>query len=78
MNDLVLSRLVRALDAAVESGAPAADELHGDLDVAALRLRCLRQRLGDGLAEESPYLSFLRRTTGGRSATGGARMAASA
>ena len=77
MNDLVLNRLVRALDAAAESDAPAA-ELHGDLEVAALRLRCLRQRLGAELAEESPYLSFLRRTTGCPPAPGGTRMAASA
>jgi hypothetical protein len=66
MNDDHLSHLVRALDAAVESspslGAPQRIALCASLDHAALRLRCLTSRLGP-MAEESPYLAFLRRTT---------------
>ena len=69
MNDDHLSHLVRALDAAVESspaggGGRQADRqaLCASLDHAALRLRCLTTRLGQ-VAEESPYLAFLRRTT---------------
>jgi len=63
MKDEHLSRLVRALDAAVES-SPGDDsgKLHGGLEQAALRLRCLTNRLGS-VAVESPYLAFLRRTT---------------
>ncbi len=76
MNDTVLSRLVRALDAAVETAAPVvAEDLHSDLELASLRLRCLDQLLGGGVAEASPYLAFLRRTTGRVDA---ARAAASA
>lgn len=65
MYDDHLSHLVRALDAAVESSpADAAQRaaLCASLDHAALRLRCLTSRLGP-VAEESPYLAFLRRTT---------------
>ncbi len=65
MNDDHLSHLVRALDAAVESSPAGGGErqaLCASLDQAALRLRCLVARLGP-LAEESPYLAFLRRTT---------------
>lgn len=68
MNDDHLSHLVRALDAAVESspaGASGMSEraaLCASIDHAALRLRCLTSRLGT-VAEESPYLAFLRRTT---------------
>ena len=66
MNDAALSRLVTALDTAVEStsrmdGGP--ERLHADLELAALRLRCLSRRLGV-IADESPYLAFLRRTAG--------------
>lgn len=65
MHDDHLSHLVRALDAAVESSPADATErsaLCASLDHAALRLRCLTSRLGP-VAEESPYLAFLRRTT---------------
>ena len=66
MNDDHLSHLVRALDAAVESSPAGAigerSALFASLDHAALRLRCLASRLGP-VAEESPYLAFLRRTT---------------
>ncbi|MBA3697267.1 MAG: hypothetical protein H0W78_00165 [Planctomycetes bacterium] len=65
MNDDHLSHLVRALDAAVESSPAGIAErtaLCGSLDHAALRLRCLTARLGT-VADESPYLAFLRRTT---------------
>ncbi len=65
MNDDHLSHLVRALDAAVESSPAAGSDrsaLCASLEHAALRLRCLNARLG-GVAEESPYLAFLRRTT---------------
>lgn len=59
MNDAVLSRLVASLDAVMANDRGA--DLGADLEVAALRLRCLTQRLG-AVAEESPYLAFLRRT----------------
>lgn len=68
MNDDHLSHLVRALDAAVESSPGGVSGNNGQaalcasLDHAALRLRCLTSRLGP-VAEESPYLAFLRRTT---------------
>jgi hypothetical protein len=65
MNDDHLSHLVRALDAAVESSPADIGErsaLCASLDNAALRLRCLTSRLGS-VADESPYLAFLRRTT---------------
>lgn len=68
MNDDHLSHLVRALDAAVESspadaiGIAERSALCASLDHAALRLRCLTSRLGS-VADESPYLAFLRRTT---------------
>jgi hypothetical protein len=64
MNDDHLSHLVRALDTAVESSPAGIAQglLSSDLEYAALRLRCLTERLGP-LAEESPYLAFLRRTT---------------
>jgi hypothetical protein len=72
MNDDHLSHLVRALDAAVESspslGAQQRIALCASLDHAALRLRCLTSRLGP-MAEESPYLAFLRRTTRAPAAT---------
>jgi hypothetical protein len=72
MNDDHLSHLVRALDAAVESspslGAQQRIALCASLDHAALRLRCLTSRLGP-MAEESPYLAFLRRTTHAPTAT---------
>ena len=73
MDDVTCKRLVCALDAAITSEGDAA--LQGDLALAELRLRCLTRRLGDGYAAESPYLSFLRRTTR-RPAS--ARLAASA
>jgi hypothetical protein len=71
MNDDHLSHLVRALDAAVESSPAGGSGTSGiseraalcaSIDHAALRLRCLTSRLGS-VAEESPYLAFLRRTT---------------
>lgn len=67
MIDDHLSHLVRALDAAVESspgaiGLTERSALCASIDHAALRLRCLTSRLGP-VAEESPYLAFLRRTT---------------
>lgn len=68
MIDDHLSHLVRALDAAVESspaeaiGLAERSALCASIDHAALRLRCLTSRLGP-VAEESPYLAFLRRTT---------------
>lgn len=82
MNDVALSRLVTALDTAVESSPHmdgGSDHLHADLELAALRLRCLSRRLG-AIADESPYLAFLRRTTGHASMVEQAnlRMAASA
>jgi hypothetical protein len=73
MDDAIFNRLVRALDTAITSEGDAA--LQGDLEHAALRLRCLTQRLGEASVSESPYLSYLRRTTR-RPAS--ARMAASA
>jgi hypothetical protein len=61
MDDAIFNRLVRALDTAITSEGDAA--LQGDLEHAALRLRCLTQRLGEASVSESPYLSYLRRTT---------------
>lgn len=63
MNDVVLHRIIRTLDTALDGldGSGQEIELAGDLDVAALRLQCLERRLGASAAE-SPYLSFLRRT----------------
>jgi hypothetical protein len=61
MNDVVLTRLIRALDTAVEASAPSIAPLQpADVDQAALRLRVLTGRLG-AVAGEGPYLSFLRR-----------------
>jgi len=71
MNDDHLSHLVRALDAAVESSPADIGErtaLCASIDHATLRLRCLTSRLGP-VAEESPYLAFLRRTTRAHQAT---------
>jgi hypothetical protein len=63
MQDNDLNRLVNALDRVVEwagqSGEPE-QQLHDHLGVAALRLRCLSQRLGRAV-DESPYLNFVRR-----------------
>jgi hypothetical protein len=63
MQDPSLKKLVRALDTALEiqDESDQSTALHGDLEVAALRLRCLSARLGQ-VADESPYLAFLRRT----------------
>lgn len=61
MNDAVLTRLVNALDAAVEVSPTAPAPLaRADLEHAALRLAVLTRRLGP-VAGEGPYLSFLRR-----------------
>lgn len=61
MNDVVLTRLVRALDTAVEASTPSIASLpKADLELAALRLQVLTRRLGP-VADEGPYLSFLRR-----------------
>jgi hypothetical protein len=63
MYDDSLNHLVRALDAAVESSPhDVSNNLHHDLEQVQLRLRCLTRRLGQ-VAEESPYVAFLRRTT---------------
>lgn len=64
MQDPTLNRLVQALDCAVEWAAQSGQEqleLNDQLEVAALRLRCLTQRLGRQAAEASPYLEFIRR-----------------
>ncbi len=53
-----LSRLLSALDLAIERG-PQGD-LHPHSDTAALRLRCLSHRLGVQ-AKDSPYLRHVRR-----------------
>jgi hypothetical protein len=74
MDDAIFNRLVRALDTAITSEGDAA--LEGDLEHAELRLRCLTRRLGAASAAESPYLSYLRRTTCRTAAVAG--MAASA
>lgn len=73
MDDAIFNRLVRALDTAITTEGD--DSLHHDLEHAELRLHCLTQRLGAGCVAESPYLSYLRRTTR-RPAS--ARLAASA
>lgn len=58
MRDPDLMRLIDAMDRLVTAGdLPLAEAS----DVAALRLQCLEQRLGD-IAEASPYLQYLRRT----------------
>lgn len=56
--DHPLSRLLTALDLAIERG-PHSD-LHPHPDTAALRLRCLSHRLGVR-AKDSPYLRHVRR-----------------
>ena len=61
MNDVVLTRLVRALDTAVEASTPSIAPLQkADVELVALRLQVLTRRLGP-IADEGPYLSFLRR-----------------
>lgn len=61
MNDVVLTRLVRALDTAVEASTPSIAPLQqADVEQVALRLQVLTRRLGP-VAEAGPYLSFLRR-----------------
>jgi len=64
MHDPDLKQLVSALDRVVDWAASndhgGAEALHSHLEVAALRLRCLNQRLGIQAAE-SPYLAFVRR-----------------
>jgi hypothetical protein len=63
MNDDQLCHLVHALDAAVAtSPGDESGQLHSDIEQAILRLHCLTNRLGP-VAEASPYLAFLRRTT---------------
>jgi hypothetical protein len=62
MHDVPLGRLLHALDAAVEHSTASGTDLQGDLELAALRLTCLRRRLGPAVAEDSAYLAFLRRT----------------
>lgn len=57
MKDATLCSLVRSLDALVEDGHQAIEH---DVERAALRLACLTRRLGP-VAEDSPYLRFLRR-----------------
>jgi hypothetical protein len=56
MNDPALHRLVTALDGMFDIPL----DLRHDLDAAAERLRCLG-RMGV-LADDSPYIAFVRRT----------------
>ncbi len=60
-----LHRLVQALDTATEWAADHGEQpWRADLDVAELRLQCLRKRLGDAV-RASPYLAFLGRIGAG-------------
>lgn len=61
MQDPALKRLLAALDSVTEWAADDhAATLPGDLEVARLRLQCLRRRLGAEVAA-SPYLDFVQR-----------------
>lgn len=61
MNDPGLKRLIAALDAAAEWAArPEGPVLHADLEVARIRLQCLKRVLGSAAAA-SPYLAFIER-----------------
>lgn len=60
MQDPDLMRLLDAMDLMVTTTG---SELAEAASVAGLRLRCLEQRLG-GVAAASPYLQFLRRSSG--------------
>jgi len=71
MQNPELKRLVEALDTATTWAADHGEQpWRADLDIAELRVRCLRKRLGDAV-KASPYLAFLGRinpTTGQRHA----------
>jgi hypothetical protein len=60
MNDVVLSRLLGALDATVAESDQRG--MGTDTHLATLRLRCLQERLGQSRVERSPYLDLLRQT----------------
>lgn len=61
MNDPGLKRLVVALDTAADwASRPDAPELHGDIEIAHMRLQCLKRLLGNGVSA-SPYLAFIDR-----------------
>ena len=61
MNDPGLKRLVAALDAAAEWAArPDGPVLHADVEIARMRLHCLKRLLGSSAAA-SPYLAFIER-----------------
>lgn len=61
MNDPGLKRLVTALDSATEwAAAHDAPDLHADVEIAHMRLQCLKRLLGNG-ASASPYLAFIER-----------------
>jgi hypothetical protein len=77
MTDPDLKRLVDALDTATAwATSQESQPWQADLDVAELRLRCLRKRLGDAV-KASPYLAFLGRVGAG-AATGRSAVAAGA
>lgn len=60
MTEPNLKRLVDALDTAADWAADTQQPWQDDLDLATLRLNCLRKRLGDSV-KASPYLAFLQR-----------------
>jgi len=61
MNDPGLKRLVAALDSAAEWASRSdATTLQGDIEIAHMRLQCLKRLLGNGVSA-SPYLAFIDR-----------------
>lgn len=61
MNDPGLKRLVAALDTVTEWAARNdGPDIHGDIEIAHMRLHCLKRLLGNGVSA-SPYLAFIER-----------------
>lgn len=61
MNDPGLKRLVAALDSTAEWAAQHDGPiLHSDVEIAHMRLQCLKRLLGNGVSA-SPYLAFIER-----------------
>jgi hypothetical protein len=78
MNDPGLKRLVIALDSATQWAANHdVPDLHGDIEIAHMRLQCLKRLLGNGVTA-SPYLAFIERLCANAPAPGRQAVAAGA